>query len=128
MSWPQVLTLHPDAQLLIVGEEPASDALQEKAVELGCADSIDLPSHRNNVPDVLNLVDAFVFPSHFEGIPEALLETMAAGLPIGTTPINGSSELVTDGETGLFVPPRSPTELSNQINHLLVDPGHAKNG
>jgi glycosyltransferase involved in cell wall biosynthesis len=75
---------------------------------------------------VLDLLDVFAFPSHWEGHPGALLEAMAAGLPIVASDISGNDELVVDHETGLLVPPRDPPALARGINTLLSDDERAR--
>ncbi len=121
-AWPWVRANHPDAQLVIVGDGPEADGLQKRAAELGCAGSIKFTGHRDDIPAVLDLFDVFVFPSHFEGLPGALLEAMAAGKPIATTPVDGNSELVRDGKHGIHVPPENQKRLAAAIDQLLADP------
>ncbi len=120
-AWPLVLDEHPDAHLLIVGDGPERDGLETRARELGVWDSVHLPGTRDDVPALLDLMDVFAFPSHFEGLPGALLEAMAAGLPIVATPVDGNSELVTDGESGLYVSVSDSGSLATTIQTLLGD-------
>jgi glycosyltransferase involved in cell wall biosynthesis len=65
--------------------------------------------------------DIFVFPSHYEGMPMAVLEAMAAGLPIVATAVGGIPELVMDGVNGILVRPRAPQDLAGAIEKLLND-------
>lgn len=65
--------------------------------------------------------DIFVFPSHFEGMPMAVLEAMAAGLPVVATAIGGIPELVADGANGILVPPRDPAALAGALATLVLD-------
>jgi glycosyltransferase involved in cell wall biosynthesis len=67
-------------------------------------------------------MDIFVFPSHYEGLPGALLEAMIAGLPVVATPVDGNSELIEDGVTGIFVPPHDSDTLADRLVELLSDP------
>lgn len=120
-AWPRVLERHPDAALVLVGDGPEREALEQRAEELGITDSVHLLGTREDVPELLALFDCFAFPSHFEGLPGALLEAMAAGLPIVTTPVDGCSELVHDGEHGVHVPPYAPEQLGAAIAELLED-------
>lgn len=121
-AWPLVLAEHPGAQLMIVGDGPEREGLETRARELGIWNSVHLPGTRDDVPAVLDLMDVFVFPSHFEGLPGALLEAMAAGLPIVATPVDGNTELITDGESGIYTPVADPESLGNRIDQLLSDP------
>lgn len=72
--------------------------------------------------DRFGRADIFVFPSHAEGMPMAVLEAMAAGLPIVATTVGGIPELVTEGETGLLVPPRDPARLADALGRMAGDP------
>ena len=121
-AWPDVRAAHDDAQLVVVGDGPERDALAQQAERLGCADSVHLLGRRDDVPALLALFDVFAFPSHFEGLPGALLEAMCAGLPIVTTPVDGCSELVTDGDHGTHVPVGDAAALAAAIDRYLADP------
>lgn len=120
-AWPTVKDKVPAAELLLVGDGPERDRLQHRAAELDCQESVHFLGTRNDVPTLLALMDAFVFPSHFEGLPGALLEAMAAELPIVCTPVDGNSELVIDGESGLYVAPQCPDQLSRQLIEMITD-------
>jgi glycosyltransferase involved in cell wall biosynthesis len=120
-AWPTVRSTQPAAQLVVVGDGPERSALAARADQLGVAASVHLLGRRRDVPALLALFDVFAFPSHYEGLPGALLEAMCAGLPIVTTPVDGAGELVTDGEHGLHVPPEDPAALADAIGRLLSD-------
>jgi len=120
-AWPLVLNAYPDAQLLFVGDGPEREGFEAKATELGCRESVTFAGHRDDVPDMLDLMDVFVFPSHFDGLPGALIEAMIAELPIVATPVDGSAELIDDGVTGMFVPPRNSEEISRRVTDMLDD-------
>lgn len=121
-AWPRISANHPDATLVVVGYGPERGALESLAAELGVAASVRFVGARDDVPAVLDLLDVFAFPSHWEGQPGAVLEAMAAGLPIVATEIDGTTELLTDGETGVLVPPREPSALAAAVDALLSDP------
>ncbi|WP_435196318.1 glycosyltransferase [Natronomonas sp. EA1] len=125
-AWPAVLKDHPHASLVIVGEGPERAALEAHAERLGISDSVHLLGRRGDVPELLDLFDVFVFPSHYEGLPGALIEAMAAGLPIVTTPVDGCAELIMDGEHGLHVPVRDSDRLAGTLIEILEDPGRAE--
>jgi glycosyltransferase involved in cell wall biosynthesis len=65
--------------------------------------------------------DVFVFPSHYEGMPMAVLEAMAAGLPVVATSVGGIPELVADGVNGILIAPRAPRDLSAALEKLCKD-------
>ncbi|MFP8953861.1 glycosyltransferase [Natrialbaceae archaeon A-arb3/5] len=123
-AWPGVVAAHPDAHLLLVGDGPDREGLEARARTLGIAETVHFAGTRDDVPALLDLMDVFAFPSHFEGLPGALLEAMAAGLPIVATPVDGNSELVTAGESGVFVPVSDPDSLESQISTLLTKEEH----
>jgi glycosyltransferase involved in cell wall biosynthesis len=125
-AWALVRESHPDAHLVVVGYGPEREALEALASELGVTASVRFTGARDDIPAVLDLLDVFAFPSHWEGHPGALLEAMAAGLPIVASDISGNDELVVDHETGLLVPPRDPPALARGINTLLSDGERAR--
>lgn len=120
-AWERVCESRHDAQLLLVGHGPKRDALEALAADLGIADQVQFTGPRDDVPDLLAAMDVFVFPSHGEGLPGALLEAMAAGLPIVATEVTGNVELLADRETGILVPPRDPAALAEATKRLLDD-------
>jgi glycosyltransferase involved in cell wall biosynthesis len=109
-----------------VGSGSEATGLKNQAERLGVADSVHLLGRRDDVARLLAHFDVFAFPSHFEGLPGALLEAMAARCPIVCTPVDGNSELVSDDEHALYVPPQSPDALSDAVSKLLSDPGLAE--
>jgi glycosyltransferase involved in cell wall biosynthesis len=120
-AWPRVRQAVPDAHLVFVGDGVERDGLTDRARDLGIADSVHFAGTRDDVPAVLAALDCFVFPSHYEGLPGALLEAMAAGRPIVATDIEGSDELLVDGECGLLVPPHAPSGLADALVRVLTD-------
>lgn len=125
-AWPRIYEEHPSARLLLVGDGPRRDALREFATNLGCRESIRFLGLREDVPRLLDMFDVFVFPSHFEGLPGALIEAMAAGLPIVTTPVDGNAELVENYRTGLYVHVREPDQIAWAVSRLIDHPSFAR--
>jgi sugar transferase (PEP-CTERM/EpsH1 system associated) len=109
----------PDVKALLVGDGVLRRPMEEKAEALGLSDAVIFTGIRRDVPEILTLLDVFVLPSLWEGLPIALLEAMAAGLPVVATRVGGVPEVVVDGVTGLLVPPRDPEALSKAILKLL---------
>jgi glycosyltransferase involved in cell wall biosynthesis len=86
------------------------------------AEAVTFTGVRADVPKILAALDLFVLPSLWEGMPNAVLEAMAAGLPVVATAVGGTPEVVMDGVTGLLVPPQDPSALAQAIERLLRDP------
>ncbi|UPW01292.1 glycosyltransferase [Halorussus gelatinilyticus] len=125
-AWPTVLDHHPDAHLVIVGDGPEREALERHIRRISSKNTVHLTGTRDDVPELLDAFDVFAFPSHYEGLPGALLEAMAAGLPIVTTPVDGNAELVHDGRSGRHVPVRDPNALAEELIDLLSNPDDAE--
>ena len=112
-----------DWRLLVVGrDEGIASALRAQATELRIDDKISFLDVRNDVPEILNACDIGVLCSHQEGFSNAVLEGMAAGLPMIVTNVGGNAEAVLDGETGIVVPPRDPEHLAAAIIRLADNP------
>jgi glycosyltransferase involved in cell wall biosynthesis len=78
--------------------------------------------HQEDILPWLAALDVFVLSSDWEGMSNALLEAMAAGLPVVATAVGGTPEVVVDGVTGLLVPPHDPISLAEAIVRLLDAP------
>jgi glycosyltransferase involved in cell wall biosynthesis len=113
-------------QALIVGGGRREAEMRESAAGLGLAGQAHFLGQRRDVPDLLKAMDIFVLPSYSEGVSLALLEAMAAGRPVIATRVGGTPEVVTDGVTGLLIPPRDAAALAGALERLLSDPSMAK--
>jgi glycosyltransferase involved in cell wall biosynthesis len=111
----------PGVQFAVVGDGPERTRLEAAARSLGVADRVRFLGHRHDVPDLVAAADVFVLPSRWEGSSLALLEAMAAGKPVVATAVGGTRELVTDGETGILVPPDDATALADAVRSLALD-------
>lgn len=108
-------------RLVIVGEGPERDALTGRIAKLAVASQVRLLGHRDDVPALLAEFDVFVLSSIGEGMPGAVLEAMATGLPVVATAVGGVGELVRAGATGLLVPPRDSQQLAEALASYVVD-------
>lgn len=113
-------------EALIIGGGRREAEMRRLAAELGLAGRVHFLGQRDDVPDLLSALDLFVLPSHSEGVSLALLEAMAAGLPVIATAVGGLPEVVTDGDNGLLVPPEDPEALATALERLLEDPALAQ--
>ena len=111
---------------MIVAGGGSSDRLSRLAVELGVDDSVTFLGERSDVPECLAAMHLFVLPSLNEGMGRALVEAMAAGLPVVATRVGGVPAIVEDGRTGLLVPPGDAAALAAAIDSLVRRPDVAK--
>ena len=115
---PETKTIAPS--LVLVGDGPDRPSLEHLATEL-VPGRVVFTGHTDDALPYLAAGDIFVLPSLAEGLPGALIEAMAAGLPCIATDIPGNRELVRDGETGSLVPVGSPEALAHAIRIMLTD-------
>ena len=112
-------------ELVLIGEGEEHLALVQQATELGLQ-NVHWAGYRRDVPKLLGALDVYVQPSRFEGMPNALLEAMAAGCPIVATAVDGSRELIRDGMDGWLVSPEDAQALANAIHAALTSGTDAK--
>jgi glycosyltransferase involved in cell wall biosynthesis len=113
----------PDARLVVVGDGPQRSALEAQARELGLAERARFVGNQADVAPWMRALDLFCLPSYAnEGVPQALMQAMACGLPVVTTPVGSIEEIVADGLTGVLVPPEDPERLRAALAALLGDP------
>jgi sugar transferase (PEP-CTERM/EpsH1 system associated) len=108
--------------LVIVGDGPCREQLATLVKELAIGDRVRLLGERNDIPLILRALDVFVLSSIGEGISNAILEAMAAGLPVIATRVGGNVELVRDAFTGRLIEPRRPEALAEALSAYFDDP------
>jgi glycosyltransferase involved in cell wall biosynthesis len=112
-----------DARLLMVGDGPGRENLRAQVARLGLQERVLMPGNQAEVTPWLQALDVFVLPSYAnEGVPQALMQAMAVGVPVISTPVGSIEELVRDDDTGLMVPPQDIAALRVAIERLLADP------
>jgi glycosyltransferase involved in cell wall biosynthesis len=109
-------------RVVLVGIGPLRDALETHARALGLGDRATFTGLRSDVYDLLPAFDVFALSSDFEGLPIALLEAMAAGVPCVATAVGGIPEVVTDGEEGYLVGGRDVQAFAARLQKILDDP------
>jgi glycosyltransferase involved in cell wall biosynthesis len=112
---------HPQARLLLVGdgeERPRTEALIQK---LGLGDKSHITGMCHNIPERLRSMDVFVLSSKREGLPMALLEAMACGLPVISTAVGGIPDLNTGNERLMLTPAERPEALAQAMESLMTD-------
>lgn len=114
-----------DVHLTVLGDGPERPNLVRLAADLGLTDLVEFRGAVTEVAPHLAGAGIFVLPSRFEGFPLALLEAMAAGLPVVATVVDGNTDIVRHGMDGLLVPPDDPGALANALLRLLREPSLA---
>ena len=118
-----VLPHCPNWHLLIAGDGPLRGwLLQQMTSRPALASNIHWLGMRNDIPALLQTADVLVLPSLWEGMPNVVLEAMAANRPVIATSVEGTNELVVPGETGWLVPPNNPGSLARALLSAARDP------
>jgi len=115
-----------NVSLVIAGDGPLKESLKAKVESLKLEEKVIFLGFRNDIPEVLSGFSVFALSSLTEGISISLLEAMASGKPVVATNVGGNPEVVSDGETGLLVPPKEPDKMAEAIIKILSDRDMAK--
>jgi glycosyltransferase involved in cell wall biosynthesis len=106
--------------LVVVGDGPQRAALEALAAELRLGDGVRFAGNQRDVAPWMHAMDVFCLPSYAnEGVPQALMQAMACGLPVVTTSVGSIGEIVSDGITGTIVPAEDAARLAAAIETLL---------
>jgi glycosyltransferase involved in cell wall biosynthesis len=127
---PTLLARHAHLRFVVVGDGPLRPALEARVADRGVAGAFEFLGHRDDVSEQLQASDLFVLPSRSEASPNALIEAMAAGLPVVACAVGGNLELVEEGRTGYLVPPDDAPALARAVDALVCDAeaAHAMGG
>lgn len=117
----EVIHKHPEARFLIIGDGPQRQSLEETTAHLGLSGKVIFTGSRKDIPEILSLLDAFVLPSFKEGLPMALLEAMAAKVPVIATKVGAVPKLIEDGVSGILIPPKDPQAIADAAIEVLSD-------
>ena len=109
-------------EFLVVGDGPLREQLAALTRELGVDGCVKFVGWRRDVPRVLHGMDVFCLPSVWEALPVVLAEAMAMSRPVVAARLDGISEIVKDGKTGLLVRPQDPSALAEGISTMLAHP------
>jgi len=122
----RLLQTHAEAasrvRLVIIGEGPLRVEIEEILAQAGFARYAWIPGARDDVADILKILDCFILPSRAEGTSCTLQEAMACGLPIVATAVGGTPDLVEDGTTGILVAPDDDFALADAIWRYYSSP------
>jgi colanic acid/amylovoran/stewartan biosynthesis glycosyltransferase WcaL/AmsK/CpsK len=113
-------------RLVLIGDGPSREALRSRAERLGLADRVLFANAipHEDTPTMLNGMDIVALPSTAEGMPLALLEAMACGRAVVASRVGAIGSVITDGVTGLLVPPGDALALAGAIERLVNDPAY----
>lgn len=121
-AMPRILAEVPQARLVLAGEGPMLPYLEGWCRELGIEDNVHMIGYREDVDRVIAAFDVCVLASYAsEGIPQFVLQSMASGKPVIGTTVGGIPEVVTDGVTGLLVPPEDADAIAGAAIRLFSD-------
>lgn len=116
----------PMVQFLLVGTGEQRSQIETVVESLSLNENVKLTGFRNDIPQILSILDIFVLSSFFEGLGSSILEAMASSLPVVATNVGGIPEIVEDGINGILVPPKDHQSLSQAILNLLKNEEKAK--
>jgi glycosyltransferase involved in cell wall biosynthesis len=122
----ELLPGHAGLRVVLVGDGGCRGELERLAGELGIAGAVVFAGRRPHLPNLHHLFDVSVLCSRSEGLPNSVLEAMAAGRPVVATNVGAVADAVVEGETGLLVPPGDPAALAAALDGLLSDPARAR--
>jgi glycosyltransferase involved in cell wall biosynthesis len=117
-----VAKIEPETMLVIVGKGPQETQLQELIVTLGLESRVILAGRRRDIGAFLEMADAFVFPTRFEGLGIALIEAMSKGLPCIASKLPVLEEVVTNGLDGILIDPNSSESWVESMVEIMRDP------
>lgn len=115
-------TVREHLGLVLVGDGPLREQARAELARAGLEDRAWLTGERDDIADLMRILDIFVLPSQAEGISNTILEAMATGLPVVATAVGGNPDLVINGETGRLVPPSDPLAMAEALAEYLADP------
>ncbi len=123
---PKILSVRKDVVFLFIGDGELIPNMRALSKKLSIESHVKFLGNRNDVPELLQILDAFVLTSLWEGMPRSLTEAMYCGRPVVATAVDGTPELVQHNETGILVPPRNIDAIADAILTLLNDEAKAK--
>ncbi|MDO8579541.1 MAG: glycosyltransferase family 4 protein [bacterium] len=125
---PAIIALVPLAQLVIVGDGPEKNNLEETARAFGLGDRVIFTDRliQQKVFEYVKAADLFVLNTSYEGFSHQIIETMALGTPVITTAVGGNSEIIRNNENGILISPGAKESLLEATVGLLLDPKRAE--
>lgn len=118
----EVWKSHPQTSLVYVGKGDLEEELRKEASRMGVSERVWFLGWRDDIPEILRILDIFVLPSLNEGMGRVLVEAMAAGRPVVASNVGGIPDLVIEGENGILVPAADSKALAHGIGFLISNP------
>lgn len=125
LAMAELTRLFPEVELHVAGDGELKPELEDLARQLGVDDVVKFLGIRSDIPDLLMKAHCFVLTSRYEVCPTAVIEAMAAGVPVVAVASGGIEELVEPGVSGLLAP-ADPARLAAALHELLRDPSRAR--
>jgi glycosyltransferase involved in cell wall biosynthesis len=118
---PQVTQSHKNVRFVFIGADQEESTMRSYCVQKGLQSYVEFPGRRfgQAIIDAYHNADIFLLPSYQEGFPLTILEAMAAGLPVISTPVGAIPEVIENGVNGFLIPPRDSQALAEKINLLI---------
>jgi len=121
-AFTNIVKSNPEARLVLTGDGPLRDELEQKAKSLSLEKNISFLGRRSDIPSILRNMDVFILPSLSEGMSNTILEAMSTGKPVIATDVGGNSELVVPDETGILVPSDDVKALETAMRIFINAP------
>ena len=118
----KVISLEPKVHFVLVGEGALRPQIQRIAEERGIANNLSFLGSRQDIEHILGCSDMFFLPSHWEGLPRAVLEAMAAKLPIVATDLPGLKETIIEGRSRYLLPINDEEGMKQRLLDLIANP------
>ena len=115
----------PNAHLLIVGDGPILNEIENHGRELGISQSVTFAGYREDIPELMMATDAFLLTSKSEGLPQAITQALGMGLPVVATAVGGVPELILHEKTGILVPAENPGAIRDALVRMAKNPDEA---
>ena len=116
-----ILETRPEARFLLIGDGPLQKSLEDMAAKINIREQVIFPGFRDDIIDIVNALDIFVFSSSHEGIPMALLEAMVLKKAVVSTAVGGINEVIENGVSGVLTASQTPKDLADACLRVLDD-------
>ncbi len=123
---PEVLKKYPRTAFIVAGQGGLRDHLEAEVKKKKLQSNFFFLGPRLDMAEILQIIDIYVLPSEWEGLPLVILEAMAASKAIIATDVGGNSMAIETGKSGCLIPPRNPAILSEKIIELISNPDKRK--